>query len=169
MGKITLVTGGQRSGKSTFAERLALERSDNPIYLATATIGDNEMAERVKRHRERRGEQWITLEEPIHLSKLRIQGHTVLVDSLTLWATNFFFYLNEDTDSALTALKDEFDRLTEQEANFILVTNEIGMSGISPNAMARKFTDLLGFFNQYVAARANEVVLMVSGIPLRIK
>lgn len=169
MGKITLVTGGQRSGKSTYAERLALERSGNPVYLATATIGDEEMAERVRRHRERRGPQWVNLEEPIFLSKLDLEGMTVLIDCLTLWTTNIFFDQNEDTDCALQALKDEFDRLTRQEADYILVTNEIGMSGISPNPMARKFTDLLGFFNQYVAARADEVVLMVSGIPVKIK
>lgn len=169
MGKIILITGGQRSGKSTYAERLALDMSGNPVYLATATIGDEEMAERVRRHRERRGPQWINLEEPIRLSQFNLNGKTVLVDCLTLWATNIFFDQKEDADCALKALKEEFDRLTRQEADFILVTNEIGMSGISPNAMARKFTDLLGFFNQYVASRADEVVLMVSGIPLKIK
>ena len=141
MGNITLITGGQRSGKSTYAERLALERSERPVHLATATIGDEEMAERVRRHRERRGPQWINLEEPIKLSLLDLKGHTVLVDCMTLWATNIFFDQKEDTDSALTALKNEFDLLTGKKADFIFVTNEIGMSGISPNAMARKFTD----------------------------
>ncbi len=164
-----MVTGGQRSGKSTYAERIALERSGNPVYLATATAGDEEMAERVRRHRERRGPQWTNLEETISLSRFDLKGRTVVVDCMTLWTSNVFFALGEDTDKALQTLKEEFDRLTSQEADFIFVTNEIGMSGISPNAMARKFTDLLGFFNQYVASKASEVVLMVSGIPVKIK
>ena len=96
-------------------------------------------------------------------------GRTVLVDCLTLWSTTFFFDLEGDTDKALEALRAEFDRFTAQDATFILVTNEIGMGGTSDNEVQRKFTDLQGWMNQYAASRADEVVLMVSGIPVKIK
>ena len=97
----------------------------------------------------------------------------VLVDCLTLWATNYFFNGDEQqipaVDRVLAELKAEFDRLISQQATFIMVTNEIGMGGVSANAIQRRFTDLMGWFNQYVAAQADEVVLMVSGIPVKIK
>jgi len=143
--------------------------SPNPVYLATARIWDDEFRERVRRHQERRGPQWTNLEEEKFLSRHDLSGRVVLVDCLTLWATNFFYDMNSDTDAALQAIKDEFDRLTAQEATFIFVTNEIGMGGTSDNGLQRKFTDLQGWMNQYVAAGADEVILMVSGIPVKIK
>ena len=91
------------------------------------------------------------------------------MDCLTLWCTNFFFDLESDVDRALEAAKAEFDRFTEQNATFLFVTNEIGMGGTSDNEIQRKFTDLQGWMNQYVAAHADEVILMVSGIPVKIK
>ena len=91
-----------------------------------------------------------------------------VIDCITLWCTNFFFEL-QDVDKALTALKAEFDRFTAQDATFIFVTNEIGSGGVSENAVQRQFTDLQGWMNQYVASCADEVVLMVSGIPVKIK
>lgn len=168
MSRIILVTGGQRSGKSTKAEQLALSLSERPVYLATAHVWDDEFRERVHRHQQRRGLQWTTIEEERTLSRHDVSGRVVLVDCLTLWATNFF---NEaqDVDTVLQALKEEFDRLVSQEATFIFVTNEIGAGGISVNAVQRRFTDLMGWFNQYVAAKADEVILMVSGIPVKIK
>ncbi len=168
MSRIILVTGGQRSGKSTKAEQLALSLSERPVYLATAHVWDDEFRERVHRHQQRRGPQWTTIEEERTLSRHDLSGRVVLVDCLTLWATNFF---NEaqDVDTVLQALKEEFDRLVIQEATFIFVTNEIGAGGISVNAVQRRFTDLMGWFNQYVAAKADEVILMVSGIPVKIK
>lgn len=97
-------------------------------------------------------------------------GDVVLLDCLTLWATNVFFHCKEDPDESLTFLQEQFDKLTRDKATtFIVVTNEIGMGGISSNALVRKFTDLQGWLNQYVAALADEVVLMVSGIPVTIK
>jgi adenosylcobinamide kinase/adenosylcobinamide-phosphate guanylyltransferase len=92
----------------------------------------------------------------------------VVVDCITLWLTNFFFD-NNDVDQTLTAAKDEFDRLTRQDATFIFVTNEIGSGGVSDNAVQRQFTDLQGWMNQYVAQHADEVTLMVCGIPVKIK
>ncbi len=169
MKRIILITGGSRSGKSTYAEQLALSMSDAPVYLATARIWDEEFRERVRRHQERRGPQWTNIEEEKQLSRHNLAGRVVLVDCLTLWCTNFFFDLDSDVDRALAEAKAEFDLFTAQDATFILVTNEIGMGGTSDNEIQRKFTDLQGWMNQYAAAQADEVILMVSGIPVKIK
>lgn len=169
MGRIILITGGARSGKSTYAERLALSLSPTPVYLATARIWDDDFRLRVEKHQERRGKEWTNVEEEKHLSRHDLTGRVVLVDCLTLWCTNFFFDLAGDLDAALKEVREEFDRLTAQEATFIFVTNEIGMGGTSENALQRKFTDLQGWMNQHAASRADEVVLMVSGIPVKIK
>ena len=169
MGRIILVTGGARSGKSSYAEKLALSLSPNPVYLATARIWDEEFRKRVLRHQERRGPEWTNIEEEKELSHHALSGRTILIDCVTLWCTNFFFDLNADTDLALVAVKEEFNRFTAQDSTFIFVTNEIGMGGTSDNEIQRKFTDMQGWMNQYIAAQADEVVLMVSGIPVKIK
>ena len=169
MKRIILITGGSRSGKSSYAEQLALSLSDAPVYVATARIWDEEFRERVRRHQERRGPQWTNIEEEKYLSRHDVAGRVVVVDCLTLWCTNFFFDGQSDVDASLEALKAEFDRFTDQEATFLFVTNEIGMGGTSDNALQRRFTDLQGWMNQYVASRADEVLLMVSGIPVKIK
>lgn len=169
MRRIILITGGQRSGKSEQAERLALSLSPNPIYLATARIWDEEFRQRVQRHQARRGPQWTNIEEEKKLSKHNVEGRVVLIDCLTLWATNFFFDLESHVAPALDAVKEEFDKFTRQDATFIFVTNEIGLGGVSENELQRKFTDLQGWMNQYVASKADEVYLMVSGIKVRIK
>lgn len=180
-----MITGGQRSGKSVYAEQLALKLSDRPVYMATAHIWDDEFRERVRIHQERRGEQWTNIEEEMHLSRHDVSGRVVLVDCLTLWATNFFFNVNvnddvnvnenvnEDDDGGVMRcyeeMKAEFDRFTSQDATFIFVTNEIGLGGVSANAVQRRFTDLLGWLNQHVASKADEVVMLVSGIPVKLK
>lgn len=196
MKKIILVTGGQRSGKSTYAEKLALELAagEQAVYMATSRIWDEEFAHRVQLHKERRGPQWINLEEEKYLGRHNVAGRVVLIDCVTLWSTNFFFDLStEDSlpdnaggavttmsaqqaqDSAtlvertLQQIKAEFEKFTSQDATFIFVTNEIGLSGVSENKVQRQFTDLLGWLNQYIASKADEVVLMVSGIPVKIK
>lgn len=174
MKHIILITGGQRSGKSAYAERLALSLSPNPVYLATAHIWDDEFALRVQRHKERRGPEWTNIEEERWLSHHDVSGRVVLIDCLTLWATNFFTASSADdalpdVDALLAEMKAEFDRFTAQDATFIFVTNEIGMGGTSANALQRRFTDLLGWLNQYVASQADEVVLMVSGIAFKVK
>lgn len=167
--KIILVTGGQRSGKSSYAQRVALQWSANPVYLATSRVWDEEYRERIRRHQRDRGAQWTNIEEEKQLSLHQLEGRVIVVDCLTLWSTNFFFDNDGQTDLSLTQLKEEFDRFTAQEAVFIFVTNEIGMGGVSENDVQRHFTDLLGWMNQYVAERADEVVWMVSGIPVKIK
>ena len=169
MKRVVLITGGSRSGKSTYAENLALSLSERPVYLATARIWDEEFRERVLRHQARRGPQWTNIEEEKDLSRHDLTGRVVVVDCLTLWCTNFFFDLESDVDRSLEAAKAEFDRFTEQDATFIFVTNEIGMGGTSDNEIQRKFTDLQGWMNQYVAAHADEVILMACGIPVKIK
>ena len=194
MKRIILITGGERSGKSVRAEQMALSLSDRPVYLATARVWDEEFRQRVLIHRERRGPQWTNIEEEKWLSRHDLTGRTVLVDCVTLWATNFFFDYTppkepdtancgktdtveirqaragiRQVETTLKTIQDEFLRLTAQDATFIFVTNEIGMGGVSPNEVQRRFTDLLGWTNQFVAAQADEVYLMVSGIPFKIK
>jgi len=166
MSKIILITGGQRSGKSSHAERLALSLSDNPVYVATAHVWDEEFRERVRRHQERRGPQWTNIEEEKYLSRHDLTGRVAVIDCVTLWLTNFFFE-NQDVDKTLRAVKEEFDRFTARDATYIFVTNEIGSGGVSVDAVQRRFTDLQGWMNQYIASRADQVILMVSGIPFR--
>lgn len=169
MGRIILITGGQRSGKSTYAEQMALKLSPQPVYVATAHIWDDEFRERVRIHQKRRGPEWTNLEKERQLSQLQLPGRVILIDCVTLWATNFFFDFQSDVERSLQALKHEFDAFTAQEATFIFVTNEIGTGGVSENGIQRKFTDLLGWANQYIASKAEEVYWMVSGIPVKIK
>ena len=168
MRRIILITGGQRSGKSQYAEKLALSLSQHPVYVATAHIWDEEFRQRVVRHQERRGPQWTNIEEERQLSRHDLSGRVAVIDCITLWLTNYFFE-NQEVNETLEQVKAEFDRFTDQDATFIFVTNEIGSGGVSDNALQRKFTDLQGWMNQYVAERADEVVLMVSGIPVKVK
>ncbi len=169
MRKIILITGGQRSGKSSYAEKLALSLSSNPIYLATSRVWDEEHRKRIERHKANRGNEWTNIEEEKELSKHRFAGRVILIDCITLWATNFFFDLQSDVEQSLNALKNEFDNLINQDAQFIFVTNEIGMGEMSANEIQRKFADLQGWLNQYIASKADKVYLMVSGIPVSIK
>ena len=169
MRKIILITGGQRSGKSTKAEELALSLSPNPVYMATAHIWDEEFRERVRKHQERRGPQWTNIEEETQLSLHDMTGRVVVIDCVTLWLTNFFFANNSDVDKSLELAKAEFEKFTEPDATYIFVTNEIGSGGVSENAIQRKFTDLEGWMNQYIASKADEVILMVSGIEVKVK
>ena len=169
MSYIHLITGGERSGKSTYAESEALRLSGQPVYLATARVWDEEFRQRILRHQERRGPEWTNIEEDIRPSKHDFTGRVVLIDCITLWATNYFFDMQQDIDQALEALKKEFDTLVQQDATFIFVTNELGMGGMSESRTQRLFTQLQGWMNQHVAARADRVTLMVSGLPLTVK
>jgi len=169
MKRIILITGGQRSGKSSYAEKMALSLTANPVYVATARVWDEEFRQRVLRHQASRGSQWTNIEEEKELSRHDFAGRTVVVDCVTLWCTNFFFDLNSDVQQSLDSVKAEFDRLTLQDATFIFVTNEIGLGEVSQNELQRKFTDLQGWTNQYIASKADEVFMMISGIPLILK
>ncbi|WP_423129532.1 bifunctional adenosylcobinamide kinase/adenosylcobinamide-phosphate guanylyltransferase [Gaoshiqia sp. Z1-71] len=169
MAKITLITGGARSGKSSFAQRMAEELSQRPIYLATARIWDEDFAMRVKRHQTDRDERWQTVEEEKKLSKHHFTGKTVLLDCITLWLTNFFHDCDYQLEEALQAAKAEWTQFAEQDMNLIVVSNELGMGVHPENETARKFADLQGWMNQLIAAQADTVYLMVAGIPVKIK
>ena len=179
MRRIILITGGQRSGKSRYAEEMALGLSEHPVYVATAHVWDEEFRERVRRHQARRGPQWTNIEEEKLLGIHDLTGRVAVVDCVTLWLTNYFFeqadcLQSEEEggvciDRILETAKAEFDRFTSHDATFIFVTNEIGCGGVSNHVVQRRFTDLQGWMNQYIARKADEVVLMVSGIAVRVK
>lgn len=169
MKKIILITGGARSGKSSYAEKMALSLSTHPVYLATARIWDEEFRQRVLRHQRDRGPEWENIEEEKELSRHHLTERVILIDCVTLWCTNFLFDSQADIDPLLEEIKAEFDRFTAQDATFIFVTNEIGLGGTSPNDLQRKFTDLVGWVNQYIAAKADDVYFMVSGLPMKLK
>ena len=169
MKKIILITGGQRSGKSQFAQKIALSLSKNPVYLATSRVWDEEHQKRIEHHKADRGSEWTNIEEEKEISKHLLEQRVILLDCVTLWATNFFFDLQSDVDKSLEALQSEFDKFIKQDATFILVTNEIGMGEMSANDIQRKFADLQGWLNQYIANLSDEVYLMVSGISVKIK
>lgn len=166
---ILLVTGGQRSGKSDFAQNRALEMSKHPVYLATSRIWDEEFRQRVLRHQANRGPEWTNVEEEKFLSRHDLAGRVIVIDCVTLWCTNFFFDNNSVVDISLQQIKEEFDAFVRQDAYFIFVTNELGLGGVSVDDTQRRFTDLQGWVNQYIASKADEVVLMVSGIPVPVK
>lgn len=169
MKKIILITGGARSGKSSYAEKMALSLSTHPVYLATARIWDEEFRQRVLRHQRDRGPEWENIEEEKELSRHHLAKRVILIDCVTLWCTNFLFDSQADIDPLLEEVKAEFNRFTAQDATFIFVTNEIGLGGTSPNDLQRKFTDLVGWVNQYIAAKADDVYFMVSGLPMKLK
>jgi len=169
MAKVTFITGGARSGKSRFGQLLAEQRSDNPVYLATARIWDDDFADRVKRHRSDRDERWETIEEEKWLSVHDLSGRTVLVDCITLWLTNFFHDQQYQPDETLKAAREEWIRFAAMDADLIVVSNELGMGVHPEQEAARKFADLQGWMNQLIARQAEAVYLMVSGIPVKIK
>lgn len=166
---IYLITGGARSGKSSYAQQQALAIAPRPRYVATARIWDDEFKQRVHRHQLDRTENWVNIEEPLHVSQLDIAGTTCVIDCVTLWLTNIFSLYKQDVDQCLEFIKAETDRIALMEGNFFIVTNELGMGMHADTELGRKFTDLQGWTNQYIAQKAEKVVLMISGIPVTIK
>ena len=167
--RIILITGGQRSGKSSYAQKIALSLSANPIYLATSAVWDEEHRQRIERHKRDRGTEWTNIEEFKDLQNVDVTNRVVVIDCVTLWSTNFFSETNGDVDLSLAAITERFEAFTQQNATFIFVTNELGLGGTSTNDLQRRFNDLLGWVNQHIARYADEMVLMVSGIPVYIK
>lgn len=168
--KITLITGGQRSGKSSFAERYALSLSDSPVYMATSRVWDDDYLQRIQRHQKDRGDQWQNIEEEKHLSQHSLNHSVIVIDCVTLWTTNFFFDQSEDSlDDIFQAVLAEFQKFTQNNNHYIFVTNEIGLGGISIDPVQRRFTDLLGWINQAIAKQADNVTFMVSGLPMQLK
>jgi adenosylcobinamide kinase/adenosylcobinamide-phosphate guanylyltransferase len=166
---IILITGGARSGKSSYAQRLALSLSDQPIYIATARRWDTEFEKRIHRHQQERDERWTTLEEQRTVASLEIDNRVSVIDCITLWLTNFFMDAKQDIDAALSMFKEQIQELQKKKGTFILITNEIGMGLHADSVTGRQFTDLQGWANQYAATQADQVFLMVSGIPVLIK
>jgi adenosylcobinamide kinase/adenosylcobinamide-phosphate guanylyltransferase len=163
------VLGGVRSGKSRFAQRLALHLAKDPVYLATSRIYDDDHRRRIERHQKERGPEWTTIEEPERLSEAQIAGRVVVVDCLTLWLNNCFMSESSDPDRTLHFVSAELDRLFRVPATLILVSNEIGQGVHAPTELGRRFTDLQGLLNQLVATRADNVVLMIAGLAQQIK
>lgn len=170
MAYIQFITGGQRSGKSSYAQKMALEKSDNPIYLATARIWDDDFKLRVERHQSDRGSEWTNMEIPVHIGDAHIDDRVVVMDCVTLWLTNLFFD-NKDlpVDGVLQFAKEEFNKMVKKDVTLIVISNEIGLGGHAENEVARRFTDLQGWMNQFIASKSDETTLMVAGLPLKLK
>jgi len=173
MAKVILITGGARSGKSRLAEKLALDYGEPLLYVATGSPCDGEMTERIRRHRERRGDAWQTIEEPLALADVLL-GHdgyfsATLVDCVTLWVTNILFHHGENPGEALAEVRRLADLFPSLQSPLILVTNEVGMGIVPDNPLARKFRDLAGEANEILAAAADEAYVVFSGLPLKLK
>jgi adenosylcobinamide kinase/adenosylcobinamide-phosphate guanylyltransferase len=164
-----LITGGARSGKSRYAQELALQNSGHPVYVATARAWDDEFRERIRIHQQDRDERWRSMEEQRYLSRLPLEGEVAVIDCVTLWITNFFSDTHADVNACLEVCRREIDELAKLDALLIFISNEIGMGMHADTEAGRKFTDLHGWINQYIAAKADEVIFMVSGIPLTVK
>jgi adenosylcobinamide kinase/adenosylcobinamide-phosphate guanylyltransferase len=170
--KITFITGGARSGKSAFAEKLASSVSGKRAYLATAQALDAEMVARIEHHRERRGSAWDTYEEPLAVAELvqKLSGRydVVLLDCLTLWLSNVMARTEKD-DFILTQVGDLLGALKDFGGVCIAVSNEVGLGIVPDNALARRYRDLAGIMNQRIAQRADDAYFLAAGIPMKLK
>lgn len=165
---VVLITGGARSGKSRRAEARARAFSGRPVYIATAEALDDEMIERIAKHRARRGHAWLEREVPLDLAQALVEtdgGGARLVDCLTLWLSNLL-HAERDWSQALAALADGLSR---QRSPVVLVTNEVGLGIVPDNALARAYRDAAGIMNQTIAAVADEVEFVVAGLPMKLK
>ncbi len=176
--KITLILGGARSGKSDHAERLAAEWGRHVLYIATAEAGDEEMAQRIAAHRAARPAAWRTLEAPRHigaaLAKVEARPDVILLDCLTLLASNLLLAMESEPQAAIEAalqaeLEDLLAAWQRWDAPLIIVSNEVGLGLVPPYPLGRIYRDVLGRANQYLAARADRVIFMVAGIVMTVK
>ena len=183
--KIIFITGGARSGKSSFALKEASGIKGPKAYIATAEALDYEMKKRIEEHKRTRGDNWDTIEEPINiadtLSDIRDKYSVVVIDCLTLWLSNVVLqsknpgfsklYPEEKIKELVDAIKKTKDPspVTHHGSRLYIVSNEVGMGIVPDNPLAREFRDLAGSLNQKVAEAADEVYLVTSGIPLQIK
>lgn len=168
MAKAILITGGARSGKSRFAERLTLSMGDSAIYIATAEALDGEMAERIATHQARRGPEWETVNAPLALLEALHEtddGPPRLVDCLTLWLSNLMHH-GRDWELEARALAESLPGLA---APVVFVTNEVGAGIVPENRLARVFRDAAGLVNQEIAAACDELWLVVAGHPMKVK
>ena len=180
---IILCSGGARSGKSEFAEQLALSLKGRKAYVATGQALDDEMKDRIKKHQLRRGKEWITFEIPLHLHKnweqIKNVSDVILIDCLTMFTSNHVFAhgninTQEDANRIESIILEEL-RLLLQEINnsndktVIFVTNEIGLGIVPENKLTRYFRDITGRVNREVASAANKMYLTISGITIELK
>lgn len=182
MGKVILVTGGSRSGKSTFAEKL-LEDKDDVLYIATAIVTDKEMEKRVQKHKERRNSKWGTYEGYKELDKVfKEDSHKyIMLECIGTMVTNLMFDKNYDFDTMSQqditnlsqSIKSEVEKIItvakENNKELIIVTNEVGWSLVSEHRLGRIFSDILGNLNQMIASLSDEVYLVACGLPLKLK
>ena len=164
----TMVLGGINSGKSAFAESLITNQTTTPYYVATSVVLDQETQEKVSAHKNMRGPNWQTIEEPVDLGSalepLPAESF-VLVDCLTMWLNNLM-YQELDVDGYTDHL---LETLAQSELNITLVSNEVGLGGISENALTRKFARLQGTLNQKIAKKSDRVAFVVAGFPMWLK
>lgn len=170
---ITFVTGGARSGKSAFALLEASGREGRKAYVATAEALDEEMNDRIQKHKTQRGDDWDTYEEPLNIAdilfNIKDRYTTILLDCLTLWLSNTLL-TSQQPEERIDAFIDRLDSLNSVDGlHLYIVSNEVGMGIIPDNSLSRRFRDLAGTLNQRVAALADDVNLVIAGIPVRIK
>jgi adenosylcobinamide kinase/adenosylcobinamide-phosphate guanylyltransferase len=170
--RMTFITGGCRSGKSRYALDYADRHFSKKIYLATCEALDEEMAQRIERHKKLRGPEWRTIEEPIQIvDQIRLHGdrvEVILLDCLTLWLSNLLIKWNDD----LRIIKETerlIDTIEQSQTSFLIVSNEAGMGIVPVDPLSRRFRDLSGMANQKMAEAAHTAILMVSGIPVFLK
>lgn len=180
MKRLVMITGGARSGKSSFAQQVAQRLGRRVAFVATAVAGDGEMARRIDEHRARRPASWATIEAPELLGgvleRAADAGDVLVVDCLTFWLANRLLASGVDPSTADLAVEvlwpkvEEFLRLAREcGANVVVVTNEVGMGVVPATETGRAFRDIVGRANQALAAQADEVYLMVSGLPVKLK
>lgn len=172
MGKLTFIIGGARSGKSNLAAQMAKEENKRVVFIATAQVLDEEMERRVQLHKKERPHYWRTIEEHKnlipHLEKINSSFDIAIIDCLTLYISNLFLE-KEDEHRIEDHINTLIQALKTAAFKTIIISNEVGLSIIPDNALARKFRDLAGKINQIAAKQSDEVFFMVSGLPLKLK
>jgi len=181
MGQLTLILGGARSGKSTFAENKAKKLGGRVVYIATAEAKDEEMAARIENHKQERPSHWQTLEIPLNIGQTwqqqQIEADIVLLDCLTLLVTNVLMAVNPDLDvideeASNTAVLTEIEALKTAvaagSAHWLIVSNEVGLGLVPPYPLGRIYRDTLGRANQHIARAADNVYFMLAGMPMRL-
>lgn len=174
---ITLILGGARSGKSSFAEKIACEAGKKTVFIATATAGDSEMAERIRNHQASRPAEWQTLELPRGLGGNLTApfADVAIVDCISLLVSNILMSLTENSsmEVVMHEVRKEIDELIAAQkrlgGQWLIISNEVGMGLVPPYPLGRVYRDALGFANQALAGAAKRVIFMVAGIPMVIK
>jgi adenosylcobinamide kinase / adenosylcobinamide-phosphate guanylyltransferase len=164
------ILGGERSGKTAYAQELALGLSDSPVYVATSRpYDDHDFKQRVRNHKINRDERWINIEEEKNISSIDLSYKVAIIDCVTLWLSNFYAETGGNPELTLNLAKQEFDRIDSSNCCLIFISNELGMGVHAQTKSARKFVEIQGWMNQHIAKKADKVTLMVAGIPVQVK